>query len=247
MTAGRGEGGGELEALEARLGHRFRDRSVLVRALTHRSFAHERPASRASGTYERLEFLGDALLGFLISERLLADDPEASEGTLSRRRQSVVREDTLAGVAEGLGLGEALRLGRGELQTGGRTKRSLLADVFEAVLCAVYLDGGLRAARAFVRRHLGAFLRAVREPASPPTDYKTVLQEHAQSRLHRTPRYRIVGAWGPAHQPRFRAEVSIDGRVLGTGTGSSRKLAEQGAAREALGRLEATENEAGPS
>jgi len=228
----------DLDELEAALGHRFSDRRLLERALTHRSWAHEagRPVADA---YERLEFLGDALLGFLVSHRLWKDDPAAPEGTLTRRKQAVVRTDALARAARTLGLGQALRLGRGELRTGGRAKPSLLADVFEAVLGAIFVDAGIRASRSFVTRHLGRAIDSTRELAEVADDYKTRLQERVQARLRSTPAYRIVRKSGLAHAPRFTAEVRVDGRVLGVGKGSSRKQAEQQAAREALDSYEA--------
>lgn len=227
----------DLDAVERRLGHRFRDRSVLERALTHRSFANETWRS-ADRNYERLEFLGDALLGFLVAELLYRADPDADEGVLTRRKQVVVRSSTLATAASALGLGEALRLSRGEQETGGRSKGSLLADAFEAVLGAVYRDGGLRAARAFVRRHLGGALRDAAGTFEVDEDYKTRLQERVQGELRVTPTYRIVSKSGPDHDRRFRAEVRFGARVVGSGAGTSRKRAEQSAAAAALRRLD---------
>jgi ribonuclease-3 len=224
-------------ALAAALGHRFRDPALLEAALTHRSWAHEREGPASTAHYERLEFLGDALLGAFVAESLYHDDPTAPEGVLSRRRQAVVRSSALADAARQLGLGEAIRLGRGEERTGGRTKPSLLADVFEALLGAVYLDGGVRAARAFVRRHLGEALRRTAEPGAAAEDPKTLLQERLQAELQRTPRYRIVSTTGPDHALEFTAEVLLGDCSLGAGRGSNRKRAEQEAARRALERL----------
>ena len=223
----------DLDRLEERLGYRFSDRALLVRALTHRSYSYEQGGEPA-GDYERLEFLGDALLGFLVSEWLWNDDPSASEGTLTRRKQSVVRAEALTEAARPMGLGEAMRLGRGEESSGGRAKASLLADVFEAVLGAVFLDGGVRAARTFVRRQLGDFLHATRQSQQDADDFKTRLQEKVQAEFRVTPRYRVVSTQGPAHAHEFEVEVLIAGRVVGAGTGSSRKQAEQRAARSAL-------------
>ena len=220
--------------LEERLGHRFDDRSILERALTHRSRAHEARATAHSADYERMEFLGDALLGFLVSERLMRDDPDADEGTLTQRRQALVSTSALARVSDRLGLGGALRLGRGEAATGGGAKPSLLADAFESVLAAVYLDGGVRAARAFVQRHLKHEFHGVRHTPDSGTDAKTRLQELVQGRYRVTPRYRMVSASGPAHERRFVAEVLLGEQVAGSGTGSSRKNAEREAARVAL-------------
>lgn len=227
------ERGKRLERLQTALGYRFRNPELLQTALTHRSHSHERSGSR-NENYERLEFLGDALLGFIAGEWLFRDDDTAPEGVLSRRRQAVVRASTLAATARTIGLGEAVRLGRGEELTGGRAKASLLADLFEAVLGAIYLDGGIRSARAFVRRHLGGALKEVRLASTSSDDFKTLLQEHCQAELQATPRYRIVSTRGPAHALEFSVEVVVGGRVLGKGKGSNRKRAEQRAAGKAL-------------
>jgi ribonuclease-3 len=225
-----------LDALELALGHRFRRRELLVMALTHRSHAHESVQGSATPAthYERLEFLGDALLGFLVADRLYADDPRATEGVLSRRRQLIVRTATLAEAARRLGLGELLRLGRGEQLTGGREKPSLLADVLESLLGAVYVDGGVRAARAVARRLLAEPLRESRRSTEALDDYKTRLQERIQAELQRTPSYRIVSTSGPPHALVFAVEAELEGRVLAAGTGPTRKHAEQDAARRAL-------------
>jgi ribonuclease-3 len=219
--------------VEAKLGYRFRDGDLLERALTHRSWAHE-DASPSPGHYERLEFLGDALLGFLVSDWLYRNDDGADEGLLTRRRQALVRASTLADAAKRIGLGEAIRFGRGEERTGGRTKPSLLADVFEAVLGAVYLDGGVRAARAFMRRHLGSGLDRASETTWTSDDFKTRFQEAVQAARQSTPRYRLVSTRGPDHELEFVSEVLLGGEVLGRGVGSNRKRAEQEAARVAL-------------
>jgi ribonuclease-3 len=232
----RSSGESRLESVEQRLGHRFQRRALLETALTHRSHTHER-SGEASPSYERLEFLGDALLGFLVADWLYRGDENATEGLLSRRRQGIVRTSTLAGKARELGLGEAIRLGRGEEQTGGRNKSSLLADLFEAVLGAVYLDGGVRAARAFVRRHLGTELARTRGASATPDDHKTMLQELVQARLQQRPTYRIVSTYGPPHALQFEVEVLIGDRLVGRGSGSNRKEAEQAAARRALLRI----------
>jgi ribonuclease III len=224
--------------LEDRLGHRFADSSILDRALTHRSRAHEAGEAARGDDYERLEFLGDALLGFLVSERLMNDDPSADEGTLTRRKQAVVSTEALAEASRRLGLGEALHLGRGEAATGGRNRPSLLADAFESSLAAVYIDGGLRAARAFVRRHLKNELAATRGTTGAGSDMKTRLQELVQARLRVTPCYRIVSTVGPAHARTFVTEVLLGDDVVGRGTGPSRKESERDAARAALAAIE---------
>ncbi|MDH3629188.1 MAG: ribonuclease III [Acidobacteriota bacterium] len=224
-----------IAALEVALGYRFKDRQLLGRALTHRSHSHEQNAPLDH--YERMEFLGDALLGFVVADELLKRDAEADEGTLSRRRQQIVRAETLAEVSGLLGLGVVAHLGRGEDQSGGREKVSLLADLFESVLAAIYLDGGIRPARAFVRRHLRGQLRASSEGEDAPSDAKTRLQERVQGRLQVTPRYRIVSKSGLAHALQFTAEVLIGQVVYGCGEGGSRKAAEQSAAKQALQKL----------
>ena len=225
-------------ALEGALGYRFADRALLERALTHRSRAHESPDAERGDTYERLEFLGDALLGFLVSDRLMTDDAHADEGTLTRRRQTVVSTEALALVSRRLGLGEALILGRGEDATGGRAKPSLLADAFESVLAAVYLDGGLRAARAFVRRHLQDELARTAGKTGHGGDAKTRLQELVQARFRLTPVYRMVSTVGPPHAKEFTAEVLLGEDAAGRGVGSSRKEAEREAAKAALHAIE---------
>jgi ribonuclease-3 len=218
-----------LSELESELGYRFKNRELLQTALTHRSHSHEFGIG-ASGSYERLEFLGDALLGLFVADWLFHKDPLAGEGDLSRRRQTVVRTSSLSAIARRIGLGDAIRLGRGEELTGGRGKTSLLADVFEAVLGAVYLDGGVRPARAFVNRHLGEALVATGESGHRTDDYKTRLQEAVQAKLQRTPSYRIVSTTGPAHALDFEVEVLVEDRILGSGRGCNRKGAEQEAA-----------------
>ncbi len=221
-----------LRTLEQRLGYAFRRPELLERALVHRSYAHEQAVG---GSYERLEFLGDAVLGLIASEWLYGRFPDLPEGELSKFKAYLVSERVLAEHAGRLGLGEALRLGVGEERTGGRRKASLLADAFEAVLGAVFRDGGLRPAR-----RLGlAFLEdaAQRRPQGTPTDPKTRLQELAQARGEPLPEYLEVAAEGPDHRRRFRVECRLGERRLGTGEAGSKKRAEQRAAEEALGRL----------
>lgn len=227
---------GRAARLAGRLGYRFRTPELLERALTHRSFAFETAEGSPVAHYERLEFLGDSLLGFVVGSWLVVDDPEADEGDLTRRKQSVVSTEALARVARRLDLGAELRLGKGEESTGGRDKTSLLADAMESVLGAIYLDGGIRPARAAIHRLFRDELAATRATRSAPEDFKTRLQEEVQARRRDTPRYRIVATLGPAHDSRFEAEVRIGARVAGTGSGRSRKQAEQAAARDALER-----------
>jgi len=219
-------------ALERLLGHRFRDRGLLDAALTHRSFAHERGEAEH---YERLEFLGDAVLGLLAAERLYREHPDEPEGELSKRKGFLVSRPVLAGRAEELGLGEALRLGVGEERSGGREKASLLADALEALIGAVYLDGGLAAARKVVDPLLTA---GGTRPAHGARDPKTRLQEVAQGRGWALPEYRLLDASGPDHAKRFRVECRLQGEPAGVGEGRTKKAAEQDAAAAALEELE---------
>ena len=219
--------------LQGALGYRFSDPELLRMALTHRSHSYE-SVGRKGINYERLEFLGDALLNFIVADLLYRGDSEVSEGGLSRRRQTIVRRSTLAAASIRLGLGDVAKLGRGEASSGGREKSSLLADLFESLLGAIYLDGGIRPARSFVRRHLAADVLEAGQSADADDDHKTRLQELIQARLRRTPRYRIVSTRGPDHALEFEVEVLLDDEVLGSGCGTNRKQAEQAAARQAL-------------
>ena len=223
--------------IERRLGYQFNDVTLLEMALTHRSHAYEQ-ADGQKTNYERLEFLGDATLGMIVSEWLYRDDEHVDEGVLTRRRQSVVCTPTLAATAATLGLDEAIRLGRGEEQTGGREKQSLMADIFEAVLGAIFIDGGMRPSRAFVLSHLQGHLLETRLTTEASGDHKTRLQENVQAHLRLTPTYRIVSTSGPAHAREFEVEVLIGDTVLGCGQGSNRKRAEQKAAHQALARFQ---------
>ncbi len=223
----------ELREIERRLGYRFRDRELLALALTHRSYANEQGLE---GHYERLEFLGDAVLELVTADWLYRRNPEGSEGDLSKTKSFLVSEPVLAGLGEELGLGAAMRLGVGEERSGGREKPSLLADAVEAVLGAMYLDGGLDVARTAVVRLLG---RVEQEDAgSLPADAKSALQERLQGDGRPLPRYRLVASDGPDHARTFTIEVEIEGERLGVGSGGSKKTAEQQAAREALERLD---------
>lgn len=222
-----------MKEIEAHLGYRFRDESLIRLALTHRSHANERGGLRADN--QRLEFLGDAILGLLVSEELFRRYPTASEGDLSSMRARLVNESSLADHARRLGIGTSLLLGKGEDRSGGREKDSILADAFEAVIAALYLDGGMDALLGVMNTRVFPFIDYSRLSAGGG-DYKTMLQERLQA-LSRTPSYRTVEVSGPDHCRLFRVEV-VDGEViLGRGTGSSRKGAEQDAAREALERL----------
>ncbi len=220
------------ELLE-RLGHAFKDPTLLDTALTHRSFAYEHSVDK---TNERLELLGDAVLSLVVTDIIYRLFPDYVEGDLAKLRASLVSTPALAGVADELCLGDAVRLGRGEELTGGRTKPSILADTLEAVLGAVYLDGGVRGAQRAIKRLFGPRIKAA-IGQEVPKDPKTRLQEWV-TRIHGDlPRYRVAGE-GPDHEKRFRAEVYVNEVLYGNGRGRSKKEAEQAAAAEALLRLE---------
>ena len=214
--------------LESRLGHRFRERANLEVACVHRSAANER---NLPANYERLEFLGDAVLGVLAAEWLYRTHPDLPEGELSRLKSALVSAGALAHYARELGLGAHLVLGQGEEKSGGRDKPSLLADSLEAVIAAVYLDGGLRAARKVVERFLRSSTRQLDLTAS---DAKSALQERTQAGGRETPIYRVAEETGPDHDKRFTVEVVIGGEVAARGHGRSKKAAELDAARRAL-------------
>jgi ribonuclease-3 len=226
-----------LSALQLRLGVTFQAPRTALAAVTHRSFVNEHPGEPLEDN-ERLEFLGDAVIDLAISHRLMERFPEAREGELSKMRAAVVDEPGLAGLARSFELGPLLRLGRGEELTGGREKPSLLADAMEAVVAAVYLEGGLPSVLGLVDRSLvEVFDRA--SAGTLDRDYKTQLQEAAQARLRLAPRYRVVAELGPDHAKRFEVEVELRGQVVGRATGRSKKDAEQAAARLALEALAA--------
>jgi ribonuclease-3 len=218
-----------------------------LEALRHGSFAHERRlAGEDAPSNERLEFLGDAVLGVAVARRLWELLPGESEGALTRVRAAIVNEDALANVARAAGLGELLLLGRGEELTGGRDKQSLLADAFEAVLAAVYLGCGSEAALGVVDRLLGPLLAQAAE-GKLGRDFKTELQESAQAARRPSPIYRVVAAPGPQHARTFEVEVTLGGESFGRGQGKSKKEAEQAAARAALAFIAAQPPPAPPS
>jgi len=219
--------GRDFDRLERLLGYEFTRQDLLERALTHRSHANENRAG-AGADNEKLEFLGDAVLDLVVGHLLMEAHPSLSEGELSVTRAQVVSEAGLSELAAELGLGEFLRLGRGEERTGGRQKPSLLADALEAVVAAVYLDGGFEASRRLVERLLARRLQAI--DASGFHDFKTRLQESAQARLKSTPEYRVVGEAGPDHDKTFEVGVYIKDREWGRAAGKSKKEAEQRAA-----------------
>ena len=214
----------------------FKDPDLLLQALIHSSYVNENPQS-ARQSNERLEFLGDAVLGLIVADELFAAYPEQDEGKLTELRTYLVRRETLAKAARHLKLGEALLLGRGEEAGGGRSRPTNLSHAYEAVVGAIFLDAGLRTARGFVRRSLKPEFQAVAERAFPQ-DPKSRLQEITQSRYQSTPIYRLLEAAGPDHARQFTVEVVINGRTFGTGAGRSKQQAEKEAAQEALEHLE---------
>ncbi|MCA1957514.1 MAG: ribonuclease III [Nitrospira sp.] len=221
------------------LTYRFHNRALLDEALTHKSYVNENRDKDVRHN-ERLEFLGDAVLSLIISEYLAARYPELREGALSKLKAGLVSESSLAAAARRLDLGAHLKLGRGEERSMGRKKPSLLADGLEAVIAAVYLDGGIQASRTFVLETLAEELRKVESMQTTPGrgDYKTRLQEWCQKRHQFVPQYRTLRETGPDHQKCFQVEVSVGGEALGIGEGASKKEAEQEAARLALERVE---------
>lgn len=233
MNATGGPDGAEESLLE-RLGHRFADRSLFDLAITHRSFANEQGLGDHN---ERLEFLGDAVLGLVVVDRLYRRRPEQAEGELARAKAALVSASALAPYAEASGLGEVLRLGVGESRSGGRRKRSLLADGWEALLGAVYLDGGMAAAEAAVDRYLAWAERRIEVELRDP---KTELQERVQARGRPLPDYAIVEEHGPEHDKTFVCRVDAGDEIAGVGRGRTKKEAQLAAAAAALSAWEAT-------
>lgn len=222
-----------LDVLEARLGHRFADRGLLLEALTHPSSAPE-DRGMASFGYERLEFLGDRVVGLVIAEWLLEKFPNEPEGSLARRHTALVRREALARVASAVDIGPFIILSLGEEGAGGRDNQAILADACEAVMAAIYLDGGLRAVSGFIRN---AFLPIVEDSAAPPIDPKTALQEWAQARGLPLPRYDILSRTGPDHDPTFEIIVTIEGYEPVVASGQSKRSAEKEAAAAIMRQL----------
>ena len=223
-----------METLEKKLGYTFQDRSLLENALTHSSCANESRGRLQSNV--RLEFLGDSILGMVVADHLYRNHPDLPEGDLTRTRAALVCEESLVVVAEELGLGEYLHLGRGEEAGGGRQRTSILADATEAVFAAVYLDGGISAASALIHRVL---LDVEREEVVEERrrDYKTQLQERVQRQAGQELTYCMVGEEGPDHAKTFITEVRLNGAAIGRGSGHSKKESEQMAAKAALEKL----------
>lgn len=228
--------------LEEILGYRFLDSALLAQAMTHRSWAHEQVSPRAQFDArnlhnETLEFLGDSILGLIVAEYLFKGYPGASEGELSRMKHRLVSEPTLAQASIALGLGEFVRFGRGEEKSGGRRKHALLADVFEAVTGAIFLDGGLEAARAFVEQALAEQLRTADPVTAAAADPKTTLQEKLQAEHQPGPQYTVIETLGPPHRRMFHVELKWNGGAA-RGEGATIKAAEAAAAQAALKQME---------
>lgn len=224
-----------LERLQERLGYTFGDRGILLQALTHTSFGHEFMQEKpiALRDNERLEFLGDAILDVIVSDILLEAFPNGNEGQLSKMRAAVVNEKTLAQVAKSIGLQDVIRLGKGESQTGGNLKPSILSSTLEALIASIYLDGGFNAVYPVIR-HLIAPMFADERDLMAFYDHKTQLQEIIQARWKVTPSYHLLQTMGPDHAKIFEVEVRMQGKSLAVASGSSKKEAEQNAARTAI-------------
>ncbi|MBI3541478.1 MAG: ribonuclease III [Deltaproteobacteria bacterium] len=225
----------KVHEFEKAIGYSFKKKAMLARALTHRSFANEHKLN-SDQQNERLEFLGDAVLELAVSELLMERFPHFSEGDLSKMRAAIVNEKQLASLARSFRLGEYLYLGRGEDQTSGREKNSLLADAYEAVLGGIYMDRGFKKAAAVIKAHYSRLLNNT-EIASLYKDYKTDLQEKCQSLFRVTPRYKLVAEMGPDHDKVFDIEIYVNHELMGRGKGHSKKEAEQEAAKGALEKL----------
>ena len=219
-----------IKDLEAAIGYRFQNISLLQNALTHSSYANERYHDSLKSN-ERLEFLGDSVLGMVVAEYLYRNFPDRPEGELTRMRADMVCEPALAQIARRLNLGKHLLLGKGEEQGGGRNRVSILADAVESIIAASFLDGGMDAAKGFIDRFVLCDVPVTRLHI---TDYKTALQEQVQQKKNQTLTYTLVGESGPDHDKCFEVEVDLNGQTVGRGTGSSKKRAEQDAARAAM-------------
>ncbi len=232
----------DLQELQRRLDYSFKDPALLERALTHSSFAYEMRSGlegEVSGDYESMEFLGDTILGFLISEHLFLNHPSRSEGELSKIRSFLVSANHLASLSQELDLGAFLKLGHGEEKTGGRKKKALLADLFESLIAAIYLDGGFEPTRRFVFSRFSSQLEEIAEEQLDFQDRKSLLQEELHARGFTEPTYQVVEELGPDHSKQFVVEVHIEDKLLAQASGKSKKEAQQRAAAKALEGLEA--------
>lgn len=218
-----------IKAAQTALGYKFKDKDLLTRALTHSSYSYENIGWM--GSNERMEFLGDAVLGIIISDYLYRKHNDIAEGELTKRRSVIVCEKSLAAFAKKINLGDFIILGKGEIANKGNEKASILADAFEAVLAAIYLDGGMNQARKFLFKIL------TNTPIENADDYKSALQEAMQSQHNKTVRYKFIKQSGQAHDRTFTYEVTINNKPMGTGTAKSKKTAQQLAAKQALNKL----------
>jgi ribonuclease III len=222
-----------LQDLEALLGYSFKDQALLAQALTHRSFVNEHEGESLRNN-ESLEFLGDAVLGFVISSRIFQLYPELTEGELSKIKAYLVSAANLVLFAEGIHLGDFIRLSRGEEKTGGRTKRAIVVDAYEAIIGAMYMDGGVEAVSDFVGRQINGFLNGLDLKQLTYGDFKSALQEHLHNLGRPEPEYRVVAEIGPDHRKTFVVQVIIHGDVIAESSGKTKKEAQQSAARLAL-------------
>ena len=231
----------DLQELQRRLDYSFKDPALLERALTHSSFAYEMRSGlegEVSGDYESMEFLGDTILGFLISEHLFLNHPSRSEGELSKIRSFLVSANHLASLSQELDLGAFLKLGHGEEKTGGRKKKALLADLFESLIAAIYLDGGFEPTRRFIFSQFSSRLEEIAEEQLDFQDRKSLLQEELHARGFTEPTYHVVEELGPDHSKQFVVAVHVEDKLLAQASGKSKKEAQQRAAAKALEGLE---------
>ncbi|MEA4896267.1 MAG: ribonuclease III [Oscillospiraceae bacterium] len=220
-----------MDELEAKLEYRFHDRALLLTALSHSSFANENKGAGFMSN-ERLEFLGDSVLGQVVASHLYLSYPKMPEGQMTRLRAELVCETSLFEVAKQLNLGRYIRLGRGEEHTGGRMRESILADAVEALIAAMYLDGSLEVAKNFIDKYILSKLSGME--TRPASDYKTALQEYVQRKSGQTLSYELLTEEGPDHNKSFTMQVSLNGRAIGAGSGHTKKEAEQNAAKNGL-------------
>ncbi len=220
-----------MDELEAKLEYRFHNRALLLTALSHSSFANENKSAGFMSN-ERLEFLGDSVLGQVVSSHLYLSYPKMPEGQMTRLRAELVCEQSLFEVAKQLELGRYIRLGRGEEHTGGRERGSILADAVEALIAAMYLDGGMAVAKSFIDRYILSNLSSME--THPMSDYKTALQEYVQRKSGQILTYELLSESGPDHKKSFTMQVSLNGRPIGSGSGHTKKEAEQYAAKNGL-------------
>lgn len=225
-----------LDKLETVLGIKFSDKNLLKNAFIHRSYLNEHKDFKGDSN-ERLEFLGDSVLSIVVSRFLFEKLPKSSEGELTQMRAALVRTETLAKIGQKLDLGNYLFLSKGEEESRGRTNNSILANIFESLIGAIFLDQGLEQAQAFVEKHILANWQTLAKNAV--SDNKSKLQELLQRKFHKSPNYRVENSWGPDHDRRFEVGVYLEAKLLGKGQGRNKQIAAQNAARDALSRLKA--------